>query len=66
MTKRATFTQAELARASKAADAVGKIAIWTAAGIAFVDPAHIGQPVTTKSDEDKNTCHGKFGVDRSR
>lgn len=62
MTKRATFTQAELARASKAADAVGKVAVWTSAGIAFVDPAHIGQPVTTKHDDEGNTCNGKFGA----
>lgn len=65
MTKRATFTQAELARASKAADAVGKVAVWTSAGIAFVDPAHIGQPVHTET-RDGNTCDGKFGAARSR
>lgn len=39
MTARATFTQAQLTRAIRAAEAAGKVAIYTAAGIAFVDPA---------------------------
>lgn len=60
MTKRATFTQVEIARAIMAAEKVGKIAIQTRDGIAFVDPAHIGQPVPVQSEE--NTCDGKFGV----
>lgn len=41
MTARATFTQAELARAIRAADAMGKVALVTRAGIAFVDPGTI-------------------------
>lgn len=45
MTRRATFTQAELARAIKAAEATGKVAVQTPAGIAFVDPAAL--PNTT-------------------
>jgi hypothetical protein len=41
MTRRATFTEAELKRAIRAAAAAGKVALQTPAGIAFVDPAFI-------------------------
>ena len=41
MTRRATCTEAELARAIRAADKAGKVALQTRAGIAFVDPATI-------------------------
>jgi hypothetical protein len=43
MTRRATFSQADLARAIKAAAATGKVALQTPAGIAFVDPGAIVQ-----------------------
>lgn len=33
MTKRAAFTKADLARAVRVADELGKVALWTAAGI---------------------------------
>lgn len=36
MTRRATFTKADLARAVRVADELGKVALWTEAGIAFV------------------------------
>ena len=62
MTKRATFTKAELTRAMKAAHDQGKVVLLTRAGIAFVDHDYIGQPVTVPDDEEPNTCHGKFGV----
>lgn len=41
MTRRATFTQADLARAIRAAEATGKVAVQTPAGIAFLDPAAV-------------------------
>jgi len=41
MTRRATFTQSDLARAIKAAEATGKVAVQTPAGIAFLDPAAV-------------------------
>ena len=43
MTRRATFTQAEIARAIRAAEAAGKVALQTPAGIAFVDPTILAQ-----------------------
>lgn len=63
MTRRATFTQAELARAIRAAQALGKAALWTPAGIAFVDPEAIPQTATEES-EGQNSCDGKFGRPR--
>jgi hypothetical protein len=60
MTRRATFSQADLARAIRAAEAAGKVALQTPAGIAFVDPAIIAQTAPTES-EGSDTCAGKFG-----
>lgn len=66
MTRRATFTQADLARAISAAEARGKVAIWTPAGIAFLDPdavpasAVIAGPATPE-EEGGNTCDAAFG-----
>lgn len=53
MTRRATFTQAELTRAIRAAEAAGKVAHWTPEGIAFVDPGMIAhtRPEESKVDE---------------
>ena len=44
MTKAASFTQTELARAIRAADAAGKVALVTRQGIALVDPALVALP----------------------
>ena len=52
MTRRATFTEAELRRAIRAAEAAGKVAVQTALGIAFVDPGAVTQTVTEESDVD--------------
>lgn len=61
MTRRATFTQAELARAIRAAAKAGKVAVQTRAGIAFLDPANIVQGVA--DDEARvNTCDEAFGT----
>jgi hypothetical protein len=61
MTRRATFTQAELARAIRAADKAGKVAQWTPAGIAFVDPSDLSQD-TREIDQRGNTCDDLFAV----
>lgn len=44
MTRRATFTKADLARAVRVADELGKVALWTAAGIAFVESDKVALP----------------------
>jgi len=48
MTKRATFSQAELQRAMRAAAALGKVAVWIPGGIAFVesDKLPLSSPTT--------------------
>ena len=60
MTRKATFTQAELVRAIRAAEAVGKVALQTRAGIAFVDPETIPHDAPVKPEE--NGCDRIFGV----
>jgi len=64
MTKRATFTQAELARAIRAAEAVGKVAILTHGGIVFADPAAVPQTAPPKESGEANSCDDLFGVAR--
>lgn len=53
MTKRATFTEATLTRAIRAAEKQGKVALLLPAGIAFVDPAVIPQNAASESDIDR-------------
>lgn len=60
MTKRATFTQAELTRAMRAADAVGKVALLTPAGIAFL-PREDAPKLHAASVEGVNSCDEVFG-----
>jgi len=52
MTRGATFTQAQLTRAIRAAEAVGKVAFQTPNGIAFVDPAFIPHTPVEESKVD--------------
>jgi len=52
MRRRATFTQAELTRAIRAAEAVGKVALQTRSGIAFVDQSFIPHTPTEESKVD--------------
>lgn len=59
MTKSATFTQAQLARAIRAADAAGKVALVTRQGIALVDPALVALP--SPEPARVNTCDEAFG-----
>jgi hypothetical protein len=62
MTKRATFTQSELARAIRAAQSLGKVALWTPAGIAFVESQEL--PIALPSGDlgDQAECDRLFGV----
>ena len=60
MTRRATFTEAELVRAIRAAGKAGKVAVQTRDGIAFVDPATI--PHDRPDDSGGNTCDSIFGT----
>ena len=62
MTRRATFTKAELARAIAAADQAGKVALLTSLGIVFVDPGIVPQDAPAESGS--NTCDEAFGVAR--
>ena len=62
MTRRATFTAAELARAIKVAQAQGKVAVQTPIGIAFVDPDAVGK--VAPAEVEANTCDGRFGTAR--
>ncbi len=61
MTRRATFTEADLKRAIRAAEASGKVAMQTPIGIAFVDPGPLALPSPPES-EAGNSCDGKFGA----
>lgn len=60
MTKVALFTQAQITRAIKAAEAAGKVAVQTPMGIAFVDPEMI--PQHAPAETGVNTCDKAFGV----
>lgn len=62
MTRRATVTQAELVRAIRAADATGKVALQTRAGIAFVDPATIPHDGPESGAAGTNSCDDIFGT----
>lgn len=59
MSRRATFTEAELARAIRAADKSGKVVLQTRAGIAFVDPGTIPHDDPPTGG---NTCDSIFGT----
>ena len=52
MTKRQAFTQADLARAVRVADQLGKVALWTPSGIAFMQSDAVSLPVPTTLDAD--------------
>ena len=60
MTAKASFTQTELARAIRAADAAGKVALVTRQGIALVDPALVALP--SPEPARVNTCDEAFGT----
>ncbi len=60
MTRRATFTKADLARAVRVADELGKVALWTAAGIAFVESDKL--PLPSPDQARGNSCDEAFGT----
>jgi hypothetical protein len=61
MTTRATFTQATLQRAIRAADAEGKVALMTPTGIAFVESDRVALPSPDQARG--NTCDEVFGTE---
>jgi len=63
MTRRATFTQAELTRAIRAAEAAGKVALQTPDGIAFVDPTLIRQTARQESASKVDEWFAQHGDD---
>ncbi|MFN6976780.1 MAG: hypothetical protein ACK4OP_01530 [Gemmobacter sp.] len=62
MPRRAAFTQAELARAIRAAAETGRVAVQTPIGIAFLDPAALPQTASQESGEGANTCDAIWGA----
>jgi hypothetical protein len=60
MTARARFTQAELTRAIRAAQACGKLAVLTPQGIAFVESASVALPLPEQARG--NSCDEAFGT----
>jgi hypothetical protein len=66
MTKRATFTQAELERAIRAAEKLGKVAAVTCEGlIVFVESGSIALPSADQvSAAEVAECDKAFGVSR--
>lgn len=62
MTKRATFRQTDLERAIRAADSLGKVALWTPAGIAFVESQELPIALTPDDQRDQAECDRLFGV----
>jgi len=60
MTARAHFTEAQIARAIRAADKAGKVALITRAVIAFVEPATAALPSPAESGGG-NSCDEVFG-----
>lgn len=59
MTARATFTQAQIARAIRAAKGEGMVALMTPAGIAFVESDKVAIPSPDQARG--NTCDEAFG-----
>ncbi len=59
MTRRATFTKADLARAVRVADELGKVALWTPHGILFAEADKIALP--SAEEPRVNSCDEAFG-----
>lgn len=60
MTRRATFTKADLARAVRVADELGKVALWTPQGILFAEAGSVALPSPEEAAEG-NSCDKAFG-----
>lgn len=63
MTRPASLSQAEIARAIKAAEACGKVAVMTKGGIVFAAPGQIALPSPETGRE--NSCDGIWGTGSS-
>ena len=63
MTARATISQATMQRAIRAAEACGKVAVLTPAGIVFADPAGVALP--SPETGRVNSCDAIFGTGSS-
>jgi hypothetical protein len=61
MTARATFTQAQIARAIRAAEACGKVALLTPMGIVFAESGSIALPSPNGETAGGNSCDKAFG-----
>ncbi len=64
MTARARFTQAEMTRAIRAAEACGKLAVLTPQGIAFVESGSVVLPSGDQEPAEVAECDKAFGVSR--
>ncbi|MBY0352671.1 hypothetical protein [Tabrizicola sp.] len=62
MTARATFSQATLQRAIRAAEACGKVAVLTPAGIVFAGPEQAMLPSPDIAASEVAECDKAFGV----
>jgi hypothetical protein len=62
MTRRATFTQTELARAIAAADKAGRSVAIIGGAILIVAKEDVPALPLTGQDEETNTCDSAFGV----
>ena len=60
MTRPATLTQAQIARAIRAADACGKVAVMTAQGIVFAESGSVALPSPETSR--RNSCDEALGL----
>lgn len=63
MTRPASLSQAEIARAIKAAEACGKVAVMTKGGIVFAAPGQIALP--SPDQERGNSCDTIWGTGSS-
>ena len=63
MTRPATLSQAEIARAIKAADQAGKVAVMVKGGIVFAAPGQIALP--SPENGGTNTCDTIWGTGSS-
>jgi hypothetical protein len=61
MTARATFTQAQIARAIRAAKGEGMVAVMTPQGIAFVESDKVALPLPDQPR--RNTCDEALGLE---
>lgn len=64
MTARATFTQAQITRAIRAAEACGKVALLTPQGIVFAESGSIALPSPDQETAEVAECDKAFGVSR--